>query len=213
MDTILLHPAYFPCIAQMAAVVHAESVVFEVEDNYQKQTYRNRCCIAHTQGVLQLNIPIKHSKSGKRQKMKDVLVENDFPWQSQHWKSLQTAYRTSPFFEFYEDDLEHLFSQKVTHLLDHNIAIYQVICEMIGIDDSFAKTDRFEKNKSTGDLRSLIVAKKEPDYGLTPYTQVFGDDHGFLSNMSILDLLFNEGPNTLHYLEEQDIKKIISLQE
>jgi hypothetical protein len=208
LKTALLHPAYFPCIAQMVAVVQAENIVFEAEDNYQKQTYRNRSCIAHTNGVLQLNVPIKHSKDGKRQKMKEVQTENEFPWQSQHWKSIQTAYRTSPFFEFYEDDLEHLFTKKVSGLLSHNLEIHQVLCDLIGIDDSFTTTVKYEPEIDTGDLRSLIVAKKEPDYKLASYTQVFEDGHGFLSNMSVLDLLFNEGPNTLHYLEQQNLKAI-----
>ena len=110
---ILLHPTYFPSIVQMVAMAQADKIVFEVEDNYQKQTYRNRAYIAHSNGKLTLNVPIKHSKNGGRQKTKEVHVENSFPWQSQHWKSLQTAYRTSPFFEFYEDDLAPLFQEPV----------------------------------------------------------------------------------------------------
>ena len=101
MKKILLHPAYFPSIIQMIAVTQAEHVVLEIEDNYQKQTYRNRTYIAHTNGKLLLNIPIRHVKNGNRQKTKNVIIENDFPWQSHHWKSIQTAYKTSPFFEYY----------------------------------------------------------------------------------------------------------------
>ena len=129
MESILVHPTYFPSIAQMVAVSQAKKVVFEVAGNYQKQSYRTRAYIAHSNGKLLLNIPIKHT--GKRQKSKEVMVENDFPWQSQHWKSLETAYRTSPFFEFYEDELYPLFNEPAERLLDHNIRIFNTVCELI----------------------------------------------------------------------------------
>jgi len=189
----------------MVAIAVADEVIFEVEDNYQKQTYRNRTHITHTNGRLLLNIPIKHSKDGTRQKTKDVRVENDFPWQSQHWKSLQTAYRTSPFFEFYEDDLEHLFTKPVEKLMDHNLEIFGVISELIGLDISTSETDQYQVHSNYFDLRTLVVSKSEKPQNFTPYAQVFQGNHGFLPNLSILDLLFNEGPNTLHYLEEQKL--------
>jgi len=203
MKTILLQPSYFPSIEQMAAVVQAAKVVFEVEDNYQKQTYRNRTFIAHSNGKLLLNIPIKHNKAGKRQKTKEVIVENDFPWQEQHWKSLQSAYRTSPFFEYYEDDLEPLFTEPVDGLMAHNLKIFDVLCELIGIDVEIIKTTSFEKNPEITDLRFLVDAKKKSDFQPETYTQVHGANHPFLPNLSVLDLLFNEGPNALTYLERQ----------
>ncbi len=205
MQKILLHPTYFPSIAQMVSVVHAHEVIFEIEDNYQKQTYRNRAYIAHSNGKLLLNVPIKHSKDGTRQKTKDVVVENDFNWQSQHWKSLQTAYRTSPFFEFYEDELEPLFTRPVEGLLQHNLTIFKILCDLIGIEVIFSRTEAFEVNPISTDLRFMVEAKKEKNYNLLPYTQVLEAHHGFISNLSVLDLLFNEGPNTLYYLESQQI--------
>lgn len=203
--TILLHPNYFPSIAQMVAIAQANKVVFEVEDNYQKQTYRNRAYIAHSNGKLALHVPIKHSKEPTRQKYKEVLVENNFPWQSQHWKSLQSAYRTSPFFEFYEDDLVPLFETPVKHLLDFNLKIFDILSDLIGMETSYSITTEFVKNPKEKDLRYLAIAKKEPEFPLTKYNQVLQENHGFLSNLSVLDLLFNEGPNTLTYLEEQKI--------
>jgi hypothetical protein len=189
----------------MVAIAFADEVIIEVEDNYQKQTYRNRAHIAHTNGLLLLNVPIKHSKDGTRQKTKDVFTENSFPWQSQHWKSLQTAYRTSPFFEFYEDELEPLFTKPVKKLLDHNLEIYSVISELIGLEAKTSQTEHYEVNSDLRDMRSLVVAKSEKPQDFRPYSQVFQNNHGFLSNLSILDLLFNEGPNTLQYLEEQKL--------
>lgn len=202
MKTILVHPSYFPSIEQMAAMAQAEKVVFENEDNYQKQTYRNRTYIAHSNGELLLNIPIKHNKDGKRQKMKDVLVENDFPWQDLHWKSLQSAYRTSPFFEYYEDDLAPLFAEKVERLLEYNLRIIEVLFEMIGIEVETSKTQGYEISPNITDLRFLIDAKRKSDFKTQEYTQVHQANHPFLPNLSVLDLLFNEGPNALTYLEE-----------
>jgi len=202
---ILLHPTYFPSIVQMVAMAQADKIVFEVEDNYQKQTYRNRAYIAHSNGKLTLNVPIKHSKNGGRQKTKEVHVENSFPWQSQHWKSLQTAYRTSPFFEFYEDDLAPLFQEPVGLLLDFNLKIFEILSDLIGMETPYSLTSEYVKTPSDKDLRHLAIAKKEPQYTLSKYNQVLQENHGFLTNLSVLDLLFNEGPNTLHYLEEQEV--------
>ncbi|MCB0466436.1 MAG: WbqC family protein [Aequorivita sp.] len=205
MKTILLHPSYFPSIEQMAAVAQAEKVVFEVEDNYQKQTYRNRMFIAHSNGKLLLNIPIKHNKAGKRKKTKEVIVENDFPWQEQHWKSLQSAYRSSPFFEYYEDDLEHLFIAPVGKLMEHNFKIFDLLCELIGIEVEISKTTSYEQNPGITDLRFLVDAKRKSAFRPEIYTQVHEANHPFLPNLSVLDLLFNEGPNALVYLEKAEL--------
>jgi len=205
MKTVLLHPSYFPSIEQMATIVHAESVLWEVEDNYQKQTYRNRTYIAHSNGILLLNVPIKHNKDGTRQKTKEVVVENDFRWQEQHWKSLQSAYRTSPFFEFYEDDLEHLFKEPVESLMAHNLKIFETLCELIGIEVETKKSLFYDPKPEINDLRHLIDAKRKSEFIPDPYTQVLSGSHGFLPNLSVLDLVFNEGPNALGYLERQII--------
>ncbi|RFN57772.1 WbqC family protein [Marixanthomonas ophiurae] len=204
MESILVHPTYFPSIAQMVAISQAEKVNFEVSGNYQKQSYRTRAYIAHSNGKLLLNVPIKHT--GERQKSKDIVVENEFPWQSQHWKSLETAYRTSPFFEFYEDELYPLFNKKVSSLLDHNLQIFDTICELIELEPSISYTEEYIKQPdNVKNLRYLAKAKKEKSFQLAPYYQVFETKHGFLPNLSILDLLFNEGPNTLNYLQQQEI--------
>ncbi|HPF11718.1 MAG TPA: WbqC family protein [Flavobacteriaceae bacterium] len=202
---VLVHPTYFPNVSLMAATAQAEGVVFEIADNYQKQTYRNRAYVAHAQGRLSLNVPVKHSKTGERQKTKEVLVENHFPWLAQHWKSLQTAYRASPFFEFYEDDLLPLFERRVESLLDHNLQIYEVLCELIGMDPSYGLTEEYLKNPLPTDLRFLVEAKGSPPIVFGPYSQVLESHHGFLSNLSILDVLFNLGPETLAYLETQKL--------
>ncbi|WP_432410751.1 WbqC family protein [Rasiella sp. SM2506] len=206
MKTILIHPAYFPSILQMANIAQAEALVFEVQDNYQKQTYRNRCYIAHTNGKLLLNVPIKHSKDGSRQKMKDVVVENAFPWQKEHWRSIQNAYRTSPFFEYYEDELAPLFKKPVEKLLDFNLEIFEIVTDLIGLEISTSNSETYEASPTIRNKRYLADAKTERLTILKPYTQVLEAHHGWLPNLSVLDLLFNEGPNTLNYLESQQLK-------
>ena len=206
MGPILLHPTYWPSIVQMVQVVHSEEVIFEHWDNYQKQTYRNRAYIAHANGKLSLNVPVLHSVDGKRQTSREVRTDGRFPWAEQHWKSLQSAYRSSPYFEFYEDDLIDLFSQMDVNLMDHNIAIFQRISEVLGIEPKWSFNDSYQTEVTDSkDLRHLVNAKKEPVYTLTPYTQVLQENGEFLSNLSILDLLFNEGPNALSYLLEQEL--------
>jgi hypothetical protein len=213
MKTILLHPSYFPSIEQMAYISQAEKVVWEVEDNYQKQTYRNRAYIAHSNGKLLLNIPIKHSKDGNRQKAKDVKVENDFPWQEHHWKSIQSAYRTSPFFEYYEDELADLFLQPCENLMDHNFNIFEILCDLLGMSPDCSKSISYEKEPKIMDLRFLINAKRRSYFEPEPYIQVLEANHGFLPNLSVLDLLFNEGPNSLNYLEKQFLPEILGQKE
>jgi len=202
---ILLHPTYFPTIAQMAAVVQAREVIFEVEDNYQKQTYRNRTYIAHSNGKLLLNIPIKHSKNKQHQKTKEVVIENSFNWQKQHWKSLQSAYRSSPFFEYYEDELFPYFHKPVKYLLEYNISIFKLLCEWLDIEIKISYTKEYQKKTSAIDRRFLVEAKKGKPYLFTPYKQVHEANHGFLNNLSILDLIYNEGTNSLSYLETQTV--------
>lgn len=202
MNTCLLHPAYFGPIDQFIVWANAERVVFENEGNYQKQTYRNRQYIYGANGRLLLNIPVKHQRNEKgRQKYKEVKLENNFHWQRDHWRSLQTAYRTSPFFEFYEDDLAPLYEKPETYLLDFNYRCLETVASALSLELDFSKTTVFtEHPENCEDLRGLIVSKRENPENQMRYPQVFEEKYGFMENLSVLDLLFNEGPNALGYL-------------
>jgi len=203
--SIIIHPTYFPNIAHFVAITKAKSIMFEVDDNFVKQTYRNRTYIYGANGKLALNIPVVHTQKN-RQKYKDVKIFNEENWQSLHWKSLLSAYRTSPFFEYYEDELQPLFNTKADYILDFNLKCFEVICDCLQLDLNISKTEAFQKiveNKT--DFRYLVNAKKEQPQQFETYTQVFNNKHGFISNLSILDLLFNEGPNALNYLESQTL--------
>ncbi len=202
---ILIHPTYFPNIAHFTAMVNAENIMLEIDDNYQKQTYRNRAYIYGANGLLPLSIPVIYSQNN-RQKYRDVKISNTTKWQSLHWKSLQSAYSTSPFFEFYVDELKPLFHLKSEFLLEYNLRCFDAICECLQLDLKISKTESYQKIvEYKTDLRYLVNAKKEMPLQLDSYTQVFDDKCGFISNLSILDLLFNEGPNALLYLEAQNL--------
>ncbi|GAA3615658.1 WbqC family protein [Flavivirga amylovorans] len=202
---IIIHPTYFPSIAHFVAMIKAKTIVYETDDNFLKQTYRNRTHIYGANGKLTLNIPVIHSQKN-RQKYRDVKIFNEEKWQSLHWKSLLSAYRTSPFFEYYEDELQPLFNTKMDYILDYNFKCLQVICDCLQLELNTSKSETFQKIvDDKTDFRSLVNAKKEPYQNFDTYTQVFNNKHGFIPNLSILDLLFNEGPNTLNYLESQTL--------
>lgn len=210
MQTVLLHTCYFGPISQFVAILKADAVLFENEDSYQKQTYRNRMYIYGANGRLLLNIPIKHTgdKSG-HQMYREVRIENDFPWQKQHWKSLQTVYRTSPFFEFYEDDFQPLYEKKYEFLLDFNYACLALALECLQVDVNFSKTTEFIlEPQGIINGRQLVEAKGREKARFDHYTQVFETKHGFLNDLSIVDLIFNEGPNASNYLQNQQLRLI-----
>ncbi len=179
----------------------SDSVVFEVEDNYQKQTYRNRCYVYGANGILSLNVPVKHTKTTRRKKTKDTLIENNFPWQNQHFKSLKTAYRSSPYFEFFENDISSIFHKRYIYLIDLNIDTYLFVTEALQLTREFSKTNEYQIAPKLRDYRNFSIVKKGISVNIDEYPQVFSHNHGFISNLSILDLLFMEGFNALIFLE------------
>ena len=208
MNKILLHPSYFGSIAHYVALVNSEEIVFEECDNYQKQTQRNRTYIYGANGKLLLNLPILHSgPKGEKRLYKEIEIEHQFHTLKIHWKSLQSAYRTSPYFEFYEDELAPLFESKPKFLLDFNYQCSELILDCLQIDSAISKTTTFEVNpKNITDYRHLVNPKDNTiGSSFDSYIQVFKDKHGFIPNLSILDLLFAEGPNSLTYLENQKV--------
>jgi hypothetical protein len=185
-------------------MAQSETITFEMEDNFQKQTNRNRMYIYSPNGIQLLNIPIKHSKE-IHQKTKDVRIEFDFDWQKQHFKSLEAAYRSSPFFEYFEDDIRPLFEKKFEFLMDLNLETIELVSKCLRMPLVYEKTtEYFHEQPNYQDLRNLVNGKKDTTQ-LEPYTQVFEEKHGFINNLSILDLLFNEGRYALDYLKNQKL--------
>ena len=196
----LFIPTYFSPISQYHAILNSNSITFEVEDNYQKQTYRNRCYIYGANGKQLLNIPVSIPKSSKKTKSKDILVKNS-NWQKQHYKSLEAAYNHSPFFEFYKDDLQKIFSKKYTYLLDVNLDSFNFIKNALELPIEYKFSKTYEENKPD-DFRDLADSKKKVEISFLSYIQMFDQKFGFLKNLSILDLLVMEGPNSINFLKK-----------
>ena len=201
----LLQPTYFAPITQYVAIVKSKEILFEIEDNFQKQTYRNRCFIYTANGKHLLNVPIQHSK-GVKQKTKDIKIDYKDDWNKLHLKTLQTAYNSSPFFEFYIDELKPIFEKRHTYLLDLNFKCNEFVMDALQFEISTSKTTEYIKETPYLDLRDLAISKSKKPYNLDYYFQVFNANHGFVTNLSILDLIFMEGPNALNYLESQTVK-------
>ena len=202
--TTIIHPTYFPSISHYVAIAKSTALTLEYEDNFQKQTNRNRMYICSPNGLQLLNIPVKHALS-PHQKTKDIRIENDFDWQKQHFKSLEAAYRSSPFFEYFEDDLVGIFQKKHQFLMDLNLETMDFVSRCLRLNLEFQTTDAYHKHPiNMIDYRYLADGKKDSS-SFTKYPQVFKERTGFLNNLSVLDLLFNEGKFALDYLKAQNI--------
>jgi hypothetical protein len=196
----LFIPTYFSPISQYSEMINVDEIEFEMEDNFQKQSYRNRCYIYNSNGKQLLSIPVKHIDKEGRKKTKDTLVENDFPWQDQHFKSLKSAYRTSPFFDFLEEEIAPIFNKKYKYLQDVNIDTFLFVKDTLQLEQSFKTTTSYQTERGSEDYRILADRKHQPQKIVDRYIQMFDDKHGFIPNLSILDLIFMEGPNALSYL-------------
>ncbi len=202
----LLFPSYFPTIASFSAILQYE-VNWEIFGNYQKQSLRNRANITNDRGLHSLSVPVIGKGNGKdRLPYIEVLIDNSQPWQRTHWRTLQTAYRTSPFFEFYEHALEPLFTKTYTHLLSFNMLTTQTLCECLQVTFPEGLTSVYEKKPlNCKDHRELISPKPPVSFKLKAYNQVFIEKHGFIAHLSVLDLLFNEGPQAANLLKQAKI--------
>lgn len=156
----LFLPTYFPSISHLSAMAQANGITFEVHDHFQKQTNRNRTYIYSPNGTQLLNIPIKHSNE-HHQAAQDVKIEWAFDWQNQHFKSLEAAYRTSPFFEYFEDKLMPVFTDKPVFLLDLNMRAMELVFNCLGLPFTYDKTDEyFHERSDIKDFRHLANGKK-----------------------------------------------------
>jgi len=193
-------PTYFSPIFQFSNIIKFNKIIFENEDNFQKQSYRNRCYIYGPNGKQMLNIPIKKNTNLEKQKTKDTLVDNSLKWQDQHFKSLKASYNCSPFFEFFEDDLQKIFTKKYRYLNDINLDTFLFLLDALQLEVSHKNTNEYQKNKMKNDFRDIANIKQEINKPFPMYIQVFNEKHGFIPNLSTLDLLFMEGPNAISFL-------------
>ncbi|MBN4051261.1 WbqC family protein [bacterium AH-315-M05] len=201
----LLSTTYLGPIQYYLKLLEYPSILFEHYEHFEKQTYRNRCCIYGANGKLNLIIPIQHT--GDRIAIKDVKISYDSDWQKLHWRSIQAAYRSSPYFEYYEDDFAPFFAKKYpahAGLIDFNEALQFRMLGILGLKIKSSHTTSYQElYADSKDYRTTIHPKiaTYPSLIANPYQQVFEDKHGFISNLSIIDLLFNLGPDAISYLK------------
>lgn len=209
MTTALLQTTYFGPVQWYQKLNRYDHCVIEQHDTYQKQTYRNRCVIATANGLQALTVPVEVSSN--REEVKDVRISDHNNWRKVHWHALQSAYSESPFFDYYVDDIRPFFEKKYAFLIDFNEAIRQKMCELLDIETSVSYSSGFRVHGSgfmvhgSGfkDFREVIRAKhpqEDVEFEARPYWQVFQHRYGFQPNLSILDLLFCMGPESVFYL-------------
>lgn len=198
---ILSHPLYLAPVPLYAKLYSGTALVIDAQSPFVKQTFRSRAVIATENGTLSLNIPVVHD--GGRTAMRDVRISEHGNWRHQHWNALVSAYRKSPFFEYYADDFAHFYEERDGFLMDFNLRLHNVVCELLGLDREIrvltTEDALKEATDAAGDLRSIAEPKALAELTETPqrYYQVFAQRNGFIPNLSIVDLLFNMGPEGL----------------
>lgn len=205
MKQSLLPIFYLPPISWFSEFLDENTeILLEKFEHFPKQTYRNRANIYGANGKLSLIIPIHHN--GKRE-MKDIEISYAENWQKLHWKSIKTAYQSSPYFEFYEDYIADIYQFKDKFLLDYNLKSLEIIQKILKSDKTFGFTEKYNKTADFEDFRDYFSAKVETSAELEEYYQTFSDKMGFIKDLSILDLICNKGPESATYIRRQkDLK-------
>ena len=191
-QTALLSTAYLGCIQYFEKFLIYDKLILEQFENFPKQTYRNRCNIMNANGLQTLSIPVVKSRS--KQFTKDVKISYDENWQQHHWRSIESAYRNSPFYEHYIDYFASFYENKFEFLLDFNHQLLETVFEIFEINPTISYSSTYEISITCDDFRESIHPKKLNDnLKSKPYIQVFSNKHGFMPNLSIIDVIFNLG--------------------
>lgn len=206
---VYLSSAYLAPVQYYSKLLESKPVLIEQYDNYVKQTYRNRCFIVSANGPIALSIPVVHPSSEKMA-MRDIRIAEHGNWQHVHWNAIVSAYNSTPFFEFYQDDFYPFYHNRYDFLFDFNEELRALLLKLLNIEvESISYTQKYNKDVGEGDsdYRDIIHPKKDwkmldTDFVSVPYYQVFEQKYGFMENMSIIDLLFNMGNESLLILEK-----------
>lgn len=205
---LLISTAYLPPIAYMLLLKHFGTATIEIHETYPKQTWRNRCRIITANGLLDLSIPVS-KPFGRHTQTGEMLISDHAPWQRHHWRSLVSAYQKSPYFIHYAPVFETFYAEPFTaSLTEWNALFLHTLLKEIGLDVDLSTTTSYQKQDSDSlDIRDALSPKRSwPDdiSGLKwpPYMQVFDDKHGFVANLSAIDLLFNLGPESVIYIDK-----------
>ncbi|HRR49630.1 MAG TPA: WbqC family protein [Bacteroidales bacterium] len=201
--SVLLSTAYLPSIEYIRAIANSGRPVIERYENYQKQSYRNRCYIYSSAGLLPLIIPIcrEDRNDEDTRRIDKVKIDYTKKWQKQHWRAIFSAYNSSPFFCYYKDEIYSFYTEEEPLLFNYNNRLLNTILDLIGISSVPEFTQNYIRDFEGNDYRNYFHPKKEVlfnnKYG--QYYQVFAHKYGFIPNLSIIDLLFNEGPNSITF--------------
>ncbi len=200
----ILSTAYLGPIQYYSKLINYPTCIIEHCEHYTKQTYRSRCDIYSPNGIKTLSVPL--IKRNHRQAVKDLKISYDVDWQKLHWRTLESSYRRSPFFEYFEDDLHPLYhNKKYDFLVDLNEALQQEILSLLKRKTNYSFTNEYHETYADADDYRNIISPKEslnsdPLFEPQLYSQVFETRHGFIPNLSIVDLLFNQGSRAMQYL-------------
>jgi hypothetical protein len=200
---LLVEYQYFSPVYLFFILNKAKNIIFEEYESFQKMSFRNRCIIAGGQGPVHLTIPILGGRDQKKW-IKEIRIDYKTNWQTQHWRGIQSSYRRSPWFEHYAADLEEFYSQKPEFLWDWNLKSFEWLMARTKINSRIERTIEYKKsypNEEIIDLRNKIFPGNYLSFTSPVYQQVFADKTGFQPNLSMIDLLFCEGPNANSFLQ------------
>ena len=200
LNNPLLPTAYLAPIGYYAFLLQKPECIIEYYEHFTKQSIRNRCQIYNANGKLQLTIP-KQRKGSSKTIISNIKISYKEEWQKNHWNSIISAYNSSPFFEYYQDKIEPLFKTKETYLINFNNKLQKIILDILDINFEHNTTNKYNHSGSFKDLRKYKFKIKN----MKSYNQVFMEKHGFICNLSIIDLLFNLGPESRDYLNKVNI--------
>lgn len=204
-SNIVLATAYFAPVQYYSKFMTGKAIVLEQHENYRRQSYRNRCIILGANGKIKLSIPVI-KKQKQKTLIRDIKIDYSTNWQKNHERGIMSAYRSSPFFEFYIDDYLFIFQKKEKYLFDLNWKILTILMDQIGLCNTLSTSEKYTCEPGEYDYREIISPKKELHYDREfrdiTYRQVFAEKHSFVSNLSIIDLLFNTGPEAIEILKQ-----------
>jgi hypothetical protein len=203
---ILLELHYLPNIHYFTQIIESEVIWIEAHENYLKQSFRNRCYILTANKVERLTIPIVHKK-GVKIPIQEMQIDDSQKWQNKHWRTIQSAYAHAPFFEYYSDYFKKVIFEEESSLFQLNLKLFKTCLELLGMKKQICMTHDFAVvENEVRDLHNSIRPNTQSEINFESYQQVFGDK--FISNLSILDLLFCEGPNASSILKKQALNSI-----
>lgn len=207
--TVVLPSAYLAPISYYCRLLAYRNVLIEQCEHYIKQTYRNRCVIATESGPLSLTVPVE--KVAANTPVSEIRISDHGNWRHLHWQALMTAYDKTPYFEYYADDFRPFYEKKYEFLIDYNEALRRLICDLLSISPNVSKTSTYALYPDAEDCRLMLTPKSKmrDDYFVQKqYYQVFAMKNGFLPDMSIVDLLFNMGPESIYILKQSFVAKV-----